>query len=159
MSWLDQNYRVIARTRDHDNFVGQSASAPFVARLTGREGTLLSTTLDGIPVINGYMKSLFSGWTVIVAAPQHAINQPLRTSIMAVAAIGAFGVLGSIALALLYGRYITPPILRMRDEALKLGRREPVASFLTGVAEFNAVSEALATAARDLAREGSPTGS
>ena len=27
---------------------------------------------------------------------------------------------GSIILALLYGRYITPPILRMRDEALKL---------------------------------------
>ncbi len=89
-----------------------------------------------------------------MAAPQRAINQPLRTSIMAVAAIGAFGVLGSIVLALLYGRYITPPILRMREEALKLGRREPVASFRTGVAEFNAVSEALATAARDLAREG-----
>ena len=151
---LDQNNRVIARTRDHDNFVGRSASAPFVARLIGSEGTLLSTTLDGVPVVNGYVKSPLSGWTVIVAAPQRAINQPLRTSLMAVAAIGAFGVLGSIILALLYGRYITPPILRMRDEALKLGRREPVASFRTGVAEFNAVSEALAIAARDLEREG-----
>jgi two-component sensor histidine kinase len=151
---LDENYRVIARTRDHDNFAGKNASAPFVARLIGKEGTLRSTTLDGVPVLNGYAKSPFSGWTVIVAAPQQAIDQPLRTALMAVAVIGAFGVMGSIVLALLYGRYITPPILRMRDEALKLGRREPVASFRTGVAEFNAVSEALATAAHDLAREG-----
>ncbi len=150
---IDRNHRVIARTRDHENFVGRSASDGFIQKLTGTEGVVSSTTLDGAPVIDGYYKSPLSGWTVITAMPVSAVNQSVRQAAIAVGAAGALGLICSLLFAVLYSRYVTPPIWRLRDNALALSRRERVASFNTGIVELNAVSETLASASASLIRD------
>lgn len=150
---IDGNHRVIARTRDHEGFVGRSASEGFAARLTGSEGVVTSTTLDGSRVIDGFFRSPLTGWTVITAVPQATINEAVRQAVIAVSAAGALGLICSLLFAVLYSRYVTPPIWRLRDDALALSRRERVTSFNTGIAELNAVSETLASASASLARD------
>ncbi|HEY6831000.1 MAG TPA: sensor histidine kinase [Pseudolabrys sp.] len=150
---IDGNRRVIARTRDHANFVGRSASDGFIQRLVGGEGVVTSTTLDGARVVDGYFRSPVTGWTVITAVPVATINQSLRQAAIAVAATGALGLLCSLVFAILYSRYITPPIWRLRRDALALSRREKVAAFNTGITELNAVSDTLAEASASLVND------
>jgi two-component sensor histidine kinase len=147
---IDANHRVIARTRDHANFVGRSASEGFVQKLTGAEGVVTSRTLDGANVVDGYYRSPLTGWTVITAAPVTAINRSLRQAAIAVGTTGAIGLVCSLVFAILYSRYITPPIWRLRSDALALSRRETVAAFNTGITELNAVSDSLAEASASL---------
>lgn len=52
-----------------------------------------------------------------------------------------------------YSRYVTPPIWRLRNDALALSRRERVTSFNTGITELNAVSDTLANASASLRRD------
>jgi two-component sensor histidine kinase len=150
---IDGNRRVIARTRDHANFVGRSASDGFIQRLVGGEGVVTSTTLDGARVVDGYFRSPVTGWTVITAVPVATINQSLQQAAIAVAATGALGLLCSLVFAILYSRYITPPIWRLRRDALALSRREKVAAFNTGITELNAVSDTLAEASASLVND------
>src|ERR1700742_4881730 len=150
---IDANHRVIARTRDHANFVGRSASEGFIARLGGGEGVVTSTTLDGARVVDGYVRSPLTGWTVITAVPVTTINQSLRQAAIAVAATGAIGLICSLVFSILYSHYITPPIWRLRRDALALSRREKVAAFNTGITELNAVSDTLAEASASLVND------
>jgi two-component sensor histidine kinase len=150
---IDANRRVIARTRDHDNFVGRSASDSFVQKLAGTDGVVTSTTLDGTRVVDGYFRSPLTGWTVITAVPVATINESLRQAAIAVAATGVIGMICSIVFAILYSRYITPPIWRLRGAALALSRREKVAAFNTGITELNAVSNTLAEASASLVND------
>lgn len=150
---VDGNHRVIARTRDHAGFVGRSASDGFIRKLSGTEGVVSSTTLDGSDVVDGYYKSPLTGWTVITAVPVSAINQSVRQAALGVGTAGALGLVCSLLLAVLYGRYITPPIWRLRHDALALTQRQRVTRFNTGITELNAVSDALADASASLLRD------
>lgn len=150
---IDANHRVIARTRDHTSFVGRRASDEFIKQLTSFEGVFESTTFDGVRVIDGYVRSPLTGWTVVTAAPVSEIDQSVRQAAIAVFAAGGLGLICSLLLAILYGRYITPPIWRLRNEALALSRREPVAAFNTGITELDAVSDTLASASATLMRD------
>jgi two-component sensor histidine kinase len=150
---LDGSYRVIARTREHDGFLGRTASDEFIQKLSGAEGVVSSTTLDGSAVLDGYYKSPLTGWTVITAVPVSSINESVRQAALAVAAAGILGLVCSLLLATLYSFYITPPIWRLRNDALALSRREPVTHFNTGITELNAVSETLADASNALIRD------
>jgi two-component sensor histidine kinase len=150
---IDANRRVIARTRDHDNFVGRSASESFVQKLAGTDGIVTSTTLDGTRVVDGYFRSPLTGWTVITAAPVSTINRSLRQAAIAVGTTGAIGLLCSLAFSILYSRYITPPIWRLRRDALALSRREKVTGFNTGITELNAISDTLADASTWLIKD------
>jgi two-component sensor histidine kinase len=153
VSVIDANHRVVARNRDHDNYVGRSASENFVQLLAGNEGVVTSTTLDGTDVRDGYYKSPLTGWTVITAVPVSSINKSVRDAAMAVGIAGALGLICSLVFAGLYSHYITPPIWRLRNEALGLSQRKPMRSFNTGITELDAVSESLASASASLIRD------
>jgi two-component sensor histidine kinase len=150
---LDGAHRVIARTVDHEKFVGTSASAGFAQRLDGQQGTLRSTTLDGVPVVNGYFKSPMSGWTTVISVPSAIFYAPLYNAFWVVGGIGVCGLALSILAAFLYSRYITPPIWRLREEASALAARDTVQPFRTGIRELDAVSEAIAASSSALSRE------
>ena len=150
---IDANHRVIARTRDHASFVGRRASDSFIKQLTSFEGVFESTTLDGERVIDGYFRSPLTGLTVVAAAPVSAVERSVRHAAIAVFATGGLGLICSLLFAIVYSRYITPPIWRLRNEALALSRRQPVAAFNTGITELDAVSDTLAGASVTLLRD------
>lgn len=150
---IDRKARIIARTVQHDKYVGEQASPDFVARLVGQQGLLTSTTLDGVDVANGYFKSPLSGWTTIASLDAAAFYSPVRNSVFAISVIGICGLALSFLLAILYSRYLTPPIWRLREEALGLAAQRELAPFSTGISELNAVSQALASSSSALAEQ------
>jgi two-component sensor histidine kinase len=147
---VDRRHTIVARTVNHEQFVGRPASREFAARLTAQRGTLYSTTLDGVPVVNGYVRSDLSGWTTIVSVDREVFDQSLRQALVAVVVIGVIGFLASLLFAFAYSHFLVPRIWRLRDEASKLAIPQVVAPFSTGIRELNAVSEALASSSQVL---------
>jgi two-component sensor histidine kinase len=150
---IDRQHRIIARTVEHEKFVGATAAQAFTRQLGGREGTLKSTTLDGVQVVNGYFTSPISEWTTVVSVTRSAYFMPLRNALLAVLVIGVCGLALSMLFAVLYSRYVTPPIWRLHDDALALSARRRVGPFSTGITELNAVSDAIASTSEALLRE------
>lgn len=153
VSVVDKRFRIIVRTRDHDQYVGKTATTAFAESLTGNTGTFYSTTLDGTEVFDAYAKSQLSGWVTVAAIPAAAFKAPIRQAALVTVGTFALGLLFAIFLSGLYSQYMTPQVLRLRDDAALLGQRNAVGNFSTGIKEFTEVSTALGDASLALARD------
>ena len=99
---LDQNNRIIGRTRRQDDFVGMASTHSPFSDATGTEENLLFTmTKEGEKVYTAFRRSPFSGWTVAVGAPAHVIEGSLRRSLLAIVGGGSAALLIAISLAAL----------------------------------------------------------
>jgi two-component sensor histidine kinase len=147
---VDGHDRVIVRTRDHERYVGTPASPEFVAHAVSEEGSFVGRTFDGIPVLTVYMRSRLSGWRIAAAIPLATLEAPLRRSYIATGSMAAIGLLVSIILAIMYGRYITGSVNALQRLAAAGGRGEKVSSFVTGTRELDRVADALAAASSDI---------
>jgi two-component sensor histidine kinase len=148
----DKNDRLIARSRDPERFVGQRATDEFIANTKEAEGGFLGTTLEGVPVLNAYVRSALSGWRVAAGVPLATLEAPLRRSYLVLAGMAAAGLLASFGLAFAYSRYLTGPVAALQELAANGAAGKPVAPFVTGIKELDAVSLALAQAFGEIAR-------
>ena len=68
---LDSNQVIVARNRLAEEFVGQQPHSPLLQRIRdAEERTAENINLEGIQVVNGFNRSLTSGWTVVIGAPK-----------------------------------------------------------------------------------------
>jgi len=148
----DKNDRLIARSRDPERFVGQRATDEFIANTKGAEGGFLGKTLDGVPVLNAYVRSELSGWRIAAGVPLATLEAPLRRSYLVLAGMAAAGLLVSFGLAFAYSRYLTGPVSALQELAANGAAGKPVVPFVTGIKELDAVSLALARAFGEIAR-------
>jgi two-component sensor histidine kinase len=148
----DKNHRLIARSRDQERFVGQRATDDFIANTQGVEGGFLGKTLDGVPVLNAYVRSSLSGWRIVAGVPLATLEAPLRRSYLLLASMAAAGLLASFGLAFAYSRYLTGPVAALQELAANGAAGKPVVPFVTGIKELDAVSLALARAFDEIAR-------
>ena len=148
----DKNDRLIARSRDPERFVGQRATDEFIANTKGAEGGFLGITLDGVPVLNAYVRSALSGWRVAAGVPLATLEAPLRRSYLVLAGMAAAGLLASFGLGFAYSRYLTGPVAALQELAANGAAGKPVVPFVTGIKELDAVSLALAQAFGEIAR-------
>ena len=71
---FDRAGTVVARTHEHERFVGQKGSPALVQRMAqASEDAFDSTTLEGIPVLTVFSRSSVSGWTVALGIPEHQL--------------------------------------------------------------------------------------
>ncbi|HEY7300926.1 MAG TPA: sensor histidine kinase [Xanthobacteraceae bacterium] len=101
---FDRQGTVVARSRDAEQFVGRPASPSLYSALMKEvEGTLDTTTFDGIVVLTGFNRAPLSGWSVAVGIPKSSFTIELWRSIAGLAALGlvclAFGTLFALRLA------------------------------------------------------------
>ncbi|MDM0084853.1 ATP-binding protein [Variovorax sp. J31P179] len=141
---IDQDHRVIARSRKPEEWVGKSATGDLKRRAqAGDVGFAESTTLDGVRSLTYLTRGNRYGWSVVFAFPMAALNQAAwRITIQAVAASGTLLLLG-LALALYAARSISNPMMALRDAAAQLGKDEVPPKLTTGVSEADDVSAAL----------------
>ena len=152
---FDQQYRVIARTRDAQRFVGTTLQ-PAAARLIGARasGEARGVLLDGRETDMAWHILPLGGWGVRTALTDHAIlASQTDTVIAAIGAAIACLVLGVIA-ASVVARQVTEPLRRLAASQ-EMGPPEPIA-----VNEIVALRDALnlattqrMAAADDLARK------
>jgi signal transduction histidine kinase/ActR/RegA family two-component response regulator len=147
-----KNVRV-ARSRAHEQFIGQSAGPKLLTIMAsnGAEGTGIGKYPDGEASYTSYVRLKNHGWCVVIGIPA-AIVETAAFHSMAVYGSGLLLslVLGIIA-SLLVARRISQPISELRRAAQALGSGEPVVSTAGDIPETREVADALAIASRQLA--------
>ena len=147
---VDRNGRIIARSRQHDQFVGQTATADLRKNATGSEGTWVGTTVEGIPVLSAYARSALSNWRVAVGAPVAAVEAPLRQSLWWLIGLGGMTLALSTLIAGWCGRQIARSMRSLAQAASSLSGTEPMQPPRTRLREVNAIGDALVAASLDL---------
>jgi PAS domain S-box-containing protein len=147
---IDRADRVVARSRQHEAFVGRSAPDEFLRAARESDGIWEGRNLEGTEVLGAYARSRVSGWTTFVGVPADVVQAPLRRSLWTLLGLGSILILLSLLLARAFGRRIAVPVQGLVDEAQRLGRGEPVAAAPAGLAELDQVGDALASASTEL---------
>jgi PAS domain S-box-containing protein len=151
---VDRSDHVIARSRQHETYVGAEATADLKARTgTGQDGVWIGTTLEGTQVLSAFVRSTLTGWRVAVGVPTDLVQQPLRESMIRLALIAGVGLSGSLAVATVLGARLSRALAETAAAAAALARAEQV-SFVhhTSLRELADIDVALAKTARELDR-------
>jgi diguanylate cyclase (GGDEF)-like protein len=148
---LDGTGTIVGRTRQAERFVGTRASPDLIARMAEvAEGSLDSTTVDGVPVISMFARSTLPDWKVVIGIPSKIlINEVLFTLWWLVAGVLLL-VVSSLALAWAIGSTISNSIHQLAAPALALGSGEAVTVPSLRLLETNEVGSALTRASRML---------
>jgi signal transduction histidine kinase/ActR/RegA family two-component response regulator len=150
-SVFDSNQVRVARSREHDKYLGTSAGASLQALSAklndAAEAAGPTSTLEGQSVYTAATRISTARWTLTLGQPTAVGEQAQRDSELAFGGGIVFSLgLGALA-AWLVSRRIVGPIARLRDSAQALGRGEAVEPAHADVLEIEAVSDALLGAA------------
>ncbi len=149
---LDNNRRVIARSRLNEKFTGALASKDMEENLRhSTEGVNKSVSLEGVPTMVAYTRSPQTGWTLVVSIPREDLASTVNRSVALGAGIFLLLLVLGIALSLIYSRRINDEIRQLVLDADAIGRGEtlPPAN-PDSLEEIAAVHAALRAASREL---------
>ncbi|GAC1347318.1 MAG: hypothetical protein NVSMB18_31940 [Acetobacteraceae bacterium] len=152
LSLMDRQNRIIARSRQHEQFLGSESGADLRRMAVAEHGSWTGTTIEGTRALGAYMRSPISGWRVVAAVPVSLVNARLRrlTGILGGSALLVLAL--STAAAAGIARTISRPMHGLADAALRLGRGEPMPLLVTGLAEVDEVAAALGATAAEIGR-------
>jgi diguanylate cyclase (GGDEF)-like protein len=141
---FDTTGLIVARTRDQERFVGNNDAPALTQRMVGNEeGTLETTTPEGIPVFYAFSRSPETGWVAALAVPSAALSERLwqraRAVAFSVAAIAALGLLFAWGI----GGRIARSIHGLAAPAARIGLRQRIAVAPLGLKEADEVARAL----------------
>jgi signal transduction histidine kinase/ActR/RegA family two-component response regulator len=154
LSVVDRRGVVVTRSKGHDEYVGRAASPVLVKKMQAANfGTNLGTTLDGIDVLALFHRSPWSGWSVILSVPLAELQAPARDAALLLGALVAVLLVGALFIAQRESRAIAGPISDLNDAAIRLGKGEMVERRVVGLAEIDAVRDAIANAAERVAHD------
>ena len=147
---VDDRGVILARTPEPQQFIGRSAQPDYIAFTVRRDaGAARLPGLDGVSRHTVFSRLQHARWTVYLALPAAVMDAVFRRSVWALIAGGLVFLIAGVVLAIVVGRRVTAPIAALSNAAAKLGTREvPDPLLVAGVAEIEALGEALADGAR-----------
>ena len=150
---FDSTGSIVARSHEMARFIGKQGAPGVLKRLAEvNEGSVETTTLEGIPVISAFSRSPVSGWAVAMGIPIKNFTSDLLASLWWL----LFGLAGLLAasLGLAWGiaNSITRSIHALIEPAMALGTGASVNVAPLGLAEADEVGRALTNASEILAR-------
>ena len=145
---FDRNNHVVARSLNHEQWVGQQASAGLVQLLkTGTpSGSGRTVTLEGRAVYTVFVRSETSGWTAAIGIPTEVFDAPVRRSYTVLTGAILLSLVLGLAAALLVARTITTPMHQLVLGARTLARGEAPALPATGLREVQEIGRAMEAA-------------
>jgi two-component sensor histidine kinase len=147
----DKQEVLLARSRDHDRYVGKPLDANLRNEARGRDGVAQTKNMDGARVLLAVAHPKLTEWQVSVNVPVDVGEAPFRASLWMWGGVSAGMILLAALLAFVLARKLEWPLNFTADAARALGRGEPVRSFTSGVREANIVVDALRAAGDELA--------
>jgi signal transduction histidine kinase len=148
---LDRNLRIAARSRQHEQFVGNPATPTLQAMMDGRQqGFGEARTQDGQTTFTAFSTSARTGWSVVIGLPLENVLAPQRKAYLALLIGFGLSVVLSGFAALAAARGILRPITELRDAAADISRGAEVREAAGGLAELREVSTTLAATSRSL---------
>jgi PAS domain S-box-containing protein len=141
---LDREHQVVARTPNPSRWVGSRVPADLVRAIdAAREGFIESTSLDGVPALAFYSRSPGHGWTFVIGLPEELLAGAARRAAWQAASAALVLAAFAVALAMWAGGRISRPIVALEKAARQLERDEVPDIEPTGLAEADAVGQAL----------------
>jgi hypothetical protein len=150
VSIIDRQDRIVARSSEHDRFVGTLANEGLRREAQGSEGSFRSVNILGTPVWGAYVRLPSWDWRIAIGLPESVLRAPLRQSLIYLGAAGALAVGLSIIAALLYGRRLGRSIAVLSDMAARVGASSTVPAITTSIREVDEVGASLARASAKL---------
>jgi len=148
---VDSKGTVVARTHEMNRFVGKKAAPAFVKRSQEvAEGSLETTSLEGISILSAFSRSVVSNWTVAIGIPTADLTRGLWRSIWWLVFGLVLLLVTSLALAWSIGGRISRSIHGLAGPALALGLGEEVTVAALHLKEADEVGQALIKASRML---------
>lgn len=145
---LDKSNTIVARSHLAEQFIGKK-TAPKLAQVlqNSREGSVELTTVEGIPVVSVYSRSLFTNWTVAIGIPREALEKSMISSLEKLAAgiVILFSV--GMVLAWIIGGTIARAVKALIDPAAALADNIALPVIKTHVHEADEVAKAIKLAA------------
>ncbi len=150
---LDSQGTILARTREPERYVGQRAVPEVLAHIaSGREDSIETTTVDGVPVVSSFSRSTVSDWSVAVGAPRSVLERQLVWWVTTAAA-GVFAVaIAGSWLALVIARRVTGAVQGLNIAARGLVEGGPFTLPSLQLQEAESVGQALLQASETLQR-------
>lgn len=151
---IDNNDRIVARNRRHEEFVGQTATDDLRANTAGYFGTWNATTIDGQAVFGTYARSLVSDWRIAIGVMPRELNAPAVRFVQFFVLLGLLALGLSALLASLFARRLAQSATGLAAQAHQLADGEPVTPRPSRVREFSEIGAILVAASGRLrARE------
>jgi len=148
---IDHKGEIVARSKDHDKFVGTRAGSVDLIESGSSAGLVRGINAEGVPFVWAYRRTEASGWVIGVGAPQSVLDEPMRFGLGGLLFIGCIVLL----LAVLVAHRVTGPLARsikeLRAAVLAARREPPLASpSATRSASYGEISSVLAAASEEL---------
>ena len=141
---LDREHSVVARSPDLQKWMGKTAEPDLVRAIdASTEGVTESTSLDGVPVLAFHSRSPVHGWTFVMSVPRATLAGAARAAAWQSAAGAALLGIFALMLAAWAAKRIREPIAQLEKAARQLERDEVPDFAPTGLAEADAVGQAL----------------
>ncbi|MBI3636076.1 MAG: response regulator [Candidatus Rokubacteria bacterium] len=147
---IDQDYRIVVRTRRAADFVGQKVTPDLQAAMAATgEGTISRVTKEGTAMYGAFSRSSRSGWTVSIGVPRSVVDAPLRRSLWLLIGLATLSVGAAAVLAGGAARHLTRSILSLVTTTTRLLKGEQVHVTSSSVAEVDQVATAMAAMASE----------
>lgn len=130
---------MLARSHDHDRFLGSKAPPAFY---TQRTGVTALTNLSGQRVLLARSVSKRSGWSVAVSVPMEQYAAAFNRTLFTWLAIALSAIAFAIVIALFLGSRLARPLVSVAENARAFGRNEPLRPVSTWVSEAQDVATA-----------------
>ena len=151
VSLIDRDYRILARSRHAEKYVGHAANDHMQALVkAASEGVHNTVTLDGIPVITAFHRAEKSGWVAVVSVPRASLFASARKLLWVGLALSALLLATAGVLAAWVMRGLTRGIDSLVAGSESVIRGDPVDFMQSGLRETDFVGLAMVRSARHL---------
>jgi signal transduction histidine kinase len=150
---VDRNGKVVARSRDADQFRGRTVSDIALRHFAASsEGVFASRNLAGVPVQAFFSTVPGIEWKVVVNIPSEEIQRVPQHAALFLAGIMAALLVLAVVLARRFGRRAIVPIEYLGRSAEDLGHGRDVVYEPQQIVEIDAVAHRMAEASRQIRR-------
>jgi signal transduction histidine kinase len=145
----DSSGSIVARTHEMKQLFGKKVVPDLLNRMSdATEDSFESKTLEGIPALVVFNRSLVTGWTIAIGAPLDELRVDIRKSLAELLAALLIALVVGLTLAWFIGARIASAFSELIKPAKALGVGESVAVLRLPINEANEVAQALLEASR-----------
>jgi two-component sensor histidine kinase len=149
---IDRRGAIVARSRDHQQFVGKSLPPEQIKEFASTTKAFTSRNLEGLPVVAALASVPSAGWQVHVSSPFDVAQAPLNRSTILLISAAIIAALLTLLLGTFFASRISQPLRGVATAAQSLGRPQPLVLPPSSYKEVNMVTAALKTAAEELTK-------
>jgi signal transduction histidine kinase/ActR/RegA family two-component response regulator len=144
----DRAYRLVARSRNSELYVGRPASPTFISATSEHdEGSFRAQMLEGTPAYSSFSRAPLTGWIAGVGLAASEVDAPMWTALRRLVYGGLSLLLVGVLVAFAVGRRVVGATAASAASASALARGEPVRPIKSRIAEIQKLSSGIAQAA------------